>query len=433
MIRITGKFTTADIMIDNVESSCISQIQKFTNHSAFTNPVKVMPDCHEGKGAVIGFTMKMTEKVIPASIGVDIGCGVLAKNIGHVGIDFERLDEKIRRQVPMGFSTNTKPRLNIEREFDWAALNRTADRFRTAYADLTGITIPAMTYTYKWFEDLCTKTKSNPADVGRALGTLGGGNHFIEVAEGSKGYWVLVHSGSRNFGLRVATYYQNRADEQCRASDSNRYNERLTALKEQFSGTELGMKVDVLKEEFSIGVPKDLAFLTGKDAYEYLHAMIFAQYYAQVNRNLIADTIIDSIPGSRAGMTIESVHNFIDFDDLIIRKGAIRSYENELVIIPFNMRDGSIIGTGKSNADWNNSAPHGAGRVMSRSQAKKVLSLTEFTSAMKNIYSTSVCVDTLDESPDAYKDYRVIQKAVEPTVKITEMIKPVYNLKAGGE
>jgi tRNA-splicing ligase RtcB len=432
MIRTTGKYTTADIMIDIVDDGCISQIQKFTNHPAFTNPVKVMPDCHEGKGAVIGFTMKMTDKVIPASIGVDIGCGVLATNIGNVGIDFERLDRKIRDTVPLGFSTNSKPKINIEREFDWDHLNKTASRFRGVYTQSIGTPIPVFEYSYQWFTDLCTKIKSNPADVGRALGTLGGGNHFIEVAEGSDGYWVIVHSGSRNFGLKVATYYQNCAEDLCRVSDMGEYNKRLLSLKETYAGVELGAKINSLKDEYAVGIQKDLAYLTGQSAYDYLHAMIFAQYYAHINRTLITGAIIAGIPGAQVGNTIESVHNFIDFDDMIIRKGAIRSYENELVIIPFNMRDGSIIGTGKSNPDWNYSAPHGAGRVMSRSQAKKLLSVSDFRETMKDIYSTSVGENTLDESPEAYKDYHIIQEAVEPTVTVTDLIKPVYNLKSGG-
>jgi tRNA-splicing ligase RtcB len=431
MITLKGKYTTADIMTDMVEDNCISTIQKLTNHPVFTNPIRVMPDVHEGKGSVIGFTMKMTDKVIPSTIGVDLGCGVTTKCIGNVGIDFERLDVAIRKNVPLGFATNSKPKVNIERGFDWGVINSTASKFRDAYTDLNGLDIQPVTYTYTWFLDLCKKIKANPVEVGCALGSLGGGNHFLEVAEGKTGYWVVVHSGSRNFGLRIATYYQNLAEDRFNQSNTSVYADSLAALKEKYTGVELGAKINALKDECSLGVPKDLAYLTGQDAHDYLHAMIFAQYYAKTNRDTMINTIISVIPGAHVTTTIESVHNFIDFNDLTIRKGAIRSYEGEPLIIPFNMRDGSIIGTGKSNPDWNYSAPHGAGRVMSRSQAKKLLSLNVFRNTMTGIYSTSIGEGTLDESPDAYKDYRVIQEAVEPTVHIDELINPVYNLKAG--
>lgn len=433
MITIKGRYTSADVMIDNVEAECIAQIQTFCNHPAFTNPIKIMSDCHAGKGSVIGTTMKMTRMVIPATIGVDIGCGMLAIAFPKVPIDFAQLDKDIRARVPLGFNTNSKARMSIEDDTNWSGLNDYARKFRINYLELTGEHIQPVVYSYEWFVSLCSKIKAKAGDVERALGSLGGGNHFIEIAESGDHYWLIIHSGSRNFGLKVANYYQNLAEKRVKECQDAYYAGRLDGLKERYSGQELGDKIDELHVECAMGIPRDLAYLTGQDAHDYLHAMIFAQNYAQWNRSIMGDRILAVIPGAKPDEQITSVHNAIDFHDLTIRKGAIRSYEDEAMIIPFNMRDGSLIGTGKSNKDWNCSAPHGAGRVMSRTQAKKVLDLNDFKATMGGIYTTSVSRDTLDEAPDAYKPWTVIRDSIDPTMEVRALLKPVYNLKSGGD
>lgn len=435
MITIKGKYTTADVMIDNVEDECISQIMKFTNHPAFTNPVKIMPDTHAGKGSVIGFTMKLTDKVIASTIGVDIGCGVYATGFDKTPLDLPEVDALIRKHIPLGFSTNQNQKVDIETGFSWSGINQYASQFRDSYQKMTGIVIEPVDYSPEWYHDLLKLVGAKSGDVERSIGSLGGGNHFLEIAEGKENtYWLIVHTGSRNFGLRIANHFQKLAEEKCCQYDRDGYNVKLLQLKDQFKGRELGDKIRQLKVDSSLGVPKDLAYLIGQDAHDYFHAMIFAQAYANVNRRTISKTIFEKcLPAVIPETVVESVHNCIDFSDMIIRKGAIRSYRGEMMIVPFNMRDGSLIAYGKSNPDWNCSAPHGAGRVMSRTMAKKTLRLDEFRETMSGVYSTSVGKDTLDEAPDAYKPWTMIRDAVEPTMDIVDIIKPIYNLKAGGE
>jgi len=439
MFEIKGKYTSAKVMIDDVEESCVSQIFSFVNHIAFTKPVAIMSDCHAGKGAVIGFTMPMTDKVVPNVIGVDISCGVRSVNIGPtISLGFDQLDHKIRQRVPFGKNVHDKPVLNMKTDFPWRRVNVLAQKFALAYGSKFGVSLQLPTFDMDWFLD---KVRAIGGDVGRvinSLGTLGGGNHFVEVGISTKGdYWVTIHTGSRNFGKRICEYWQDRASKKAKRLGKEEHKALLADLKAKYKGEELYRRVKALKEVPEtpeaptevFSCPDDQRWLEGADAQGYLMDMLFAQIYAEVNRDLIMDSILDILKIGDPIDTIETIHNFVDFQDFIVRKGAIRSYIGERMVIPFNMRDGILICEGKSNPEWNFSAPHGAGRVLSRSQAKKHIDLEEFREQMAGIYSTSVGTGTLDEAPDAYKDARVIEEAIEPTAVILDRIKPLHNMK----
>ena len=398
MIVQKGKYTTAKIMIDSVDESCMSQINDFINHPAFTNPVSIMPDTHAGKGSVIGFTMPLSNKVIPNVIGVDIGCGMHSINIGsYLHLSWDKLDYKIRRNIPFGNEVHDNAIINFKNDFPWHKVNVLAEKFAAAYKTEFNYIIKPPRYTNDWFIEKSQKIGGNIRRYINSIGTLGGGNHFIETGISDKGdYWITVHSGSRNFGKRICEYWQNRA-------------------------------IKIIKKIKDINT-RGLEWLEGEIAAQYLFDMVFSQIYARVNRSYIINTIC-SILKLEPLESIETVHNFIDFNDFIIRKGAIRSYKDERIIIPFNMRDGLLICQGKSNPEWNYSAPHGAGRVMSRAQAKKNLDVEIFKKQMKGIYSTSVGSGTLDESPDSYKDVSVIKEAIKDTVDIISHVKPLHNMK----
>ena len=431
MIELPGKYTTAYIMTDDIEGECVSQIYGFINHPAFTNHVAIMPDTHAGKGSVIGFTMPLTPKVIPNVIGVDIGCGVTAVNMGHIDIDYADLDMMIRNKIPLGFDIHKRPVIDFKHDFDWKTANRVGHHFRVQYASLYDSVLEPVIYDYAWFTDLCKFIGAKVASVEASIGTLGGGNHFIEVGvDGNDNKWLIVHTGSRNFGLKIANTYQGLAIKTVTEERDRLYRERMEYIKTECARTSIGDEIIKLKRELGDTIPNDLTYLKDQNALDYYHAMIFAQQYAKMNRDVIIGRILTGIPDATIINRIESVHNFIDFDDMIIRKGAIRSRDEDEVIIPFNMRDGSLIGIGKGNAEWNYSAPHGAGRIMSRSAAKKKLSMDVYRAQMEGIFSTSVCRDTLDEAPDAYKNAQSIIDAIAPTVEIVSRIRPVYNLKA---
>ena len=392
MITYTGKYNSANVMIDEIDEETVKQIYSFLNHPAFAETyVAIMPDCHAGAGAVIGFTARMNDYVIPNVVGVDIGCGVLAYKLGKIDIDFVKLDNFIKRHIPSGFSIRSAGERMFNRMKPSEMLSRTlqSDVIR-----------------------LSEKTGQETSKVLGSIGTLGGGNHFIEVDVTDDGeYWLVVHSGSRNFGLRVANYYQNKAKK---------------LLKQEFDGASAYKGLEYLPvsdDEASMGV-------------DYLDAMQVAQNYASVNRETMAILILEYLFKDLRGKSFEvvsSTHNYIDFVDDIIRKGAVSARRDERLIIPFNMRDGIAICRGKGNPEWNFSAPHGAGRILSRRKAKETLSLDEFTAQMEGIYTTTATQDTIDESPMAYKDTETIIDAIRETVSIEFMMKPVYNFKASGD
>ena len=387
MITYKGKYNFANVMLDEVEKTTEEQIRGFLNHPAFAHTyIAIMPDCHAGAGAVIGYTAKMNDYVIPNVVGVDISCGLQACKIDKNAFSFEsqnphfvlkRLDEFIKKRIPSGFARRREP--------------------------------PVSKYDDKVIEiiQLANKLELDVYDVLCQLGTLGGGNHFIEVnRDPEDNYWLVIHSGSRNFGLKIATYYQDRAKE-------------------------LMKKMFIEKEEY-----KNLEFLPlDMGGNEYIEAMKIAQGFASSNRKLMAKMILEGVFSLDMEKIeqIESVHNYINFEDNIIRKGAISAQKGERVVIPFNMRDGVAVGVGKGNSAWNYSAPHGAGRILSRKKAKEMLTMEQYKSEMEGIYTSCISQDTLDESPMAYKDKNLIINAIAETVDIEFLMKPVYNFKAGGD
>ncbi len=401
MIVIAGRYSTAKVMIDNIENEAYRQIEEIVNHPSFTGNVVIMPDCHTGIGSVIGFTMPMTDKVIPNTIGVDIGCGMVSVNIGKVKkLKLEKIDSAIRSRIPMGFEVHKRPKIEIETAFDWNGLNKRFGIVRRKIEKVIGKThYKGEAYSPSFIERKSVEIGIDFKKTVNSIGTLGGGNHFIEIGKSliTDDIWLTVHSGSRHFGLCVANYHQKKA-------------KAYTSSK-------------------GIKVKKGLEYLEGELLLDYFFDMLFAQEYARVNRNTMIEILLD-ILGNDIQDRVESVHNYIDMDDLIIRKGAIRSYKGERMIIPFNMRDGLLICEGKSNPDWNFSAPHGAGRVMGRREAKRRLSLERFKKQMKGIVSSSVCRSTLDEAPDAYKQPELIETAIKPTAIVVDRIKPLLNVKA---
>lgn len=397
------------IFTKNVEQEAVDQIELLLAQDAFKDcKVRIMPDVHAGKGCVIGFTADLGDKVIPNIVGVDIGCGMLCVSLGHRdfnAVTLNTLDRVIRTYVPSGKTVHDGRQMRFE--------------------ELKEL------YCYRELKD----TKR----LERSIGTLGGGNHFIEVDTTDDGYkYLVIHTGSRNLGKQVADYYQNLAYELMCGKDD--LYERQDKLIEEYKAagrkSEIEGAIKELHKNFRATtpkLPKDLCYLEGKYREDYLHDMRICQKFAYMNRVMIAQIICNHMGwGVDADMPdyFECIHNYIDHDSNIVRKGAISAKYGEKVLIPINMRDGCIIGTGKGNEDWNCSAPHGAGRVMSRTKAKELVSLEEFEKAMDGIYTTSVNQSTIDESPMAYKTLDEIVENIKDTVDVLAIIKPVYNFKA---
>jgi len=397
VIEVPGKYTTAKIMIDQLDELCMSQIVEMINHKVFTNQVRIMPDCHPGEGSVIGFTMPMGDKIIPNIVGVDIGCGMLSCNIGYVeNIDYLELDSKIRDKIPFGMNINKKSKIRVDKEFS----------------------------------EVCKRIGIDFEYAIKSLGSLGGGNHFIEIGKSElTGTWITVHSGSRNFGKKVCEFWQDKAS----ARDKPNTRIKIDEIKALYPKEQWEQKIKEYKEAQRNIKPSKLDYLDGDNKDNYIEDMKTAQNYAEDNRRLMMNDILRILECPAVLDEIETVHNFIDPTDNIIRKGAIRSYIGERMIIPFNMKAGLLICEGKSNPDWNFSAPHGAGRVHSRAQAKELLDLEKFKDDMKDVFSTSVGMGTIDESPDAYKDPKIIEEAIEPTARILDRVVPVLNIKDLGE
>lgn len=390
------------IFTDNIDEKAIEQINILLEQDVFKNSkIRIMPDAHAGKGCVIGFTGNLGNKVIPNIVGVDIGCGIFCANLGRIDIDYKKLDDFIKEKIPSGMNVNEKKII----DFDLKQLN--------CYDKLKN---------YQWIEN--------------SIGSLGGGNHFIEIDESDDGdKYLVIHSGSRNLGTQVADYYQKLANQICNydlLEYQNKRNEILTTYKKLGKDKEIQITLEKLKESFQENknnIPYDLAYLENEFKDLYLHDMKICQEFAVLNRYAIEKTIANYM-GWNIDNYFESIHNYISFEDNIIRKGAISAKKGEQVIIPINMRDGCIIGVGKGNDDWNNSAPHGAGRIMSRAQALQTIDLEEYKKSMKNIYTTSITEETKDESPFVYKPIDEILKNIIPTVEVIKIIKPVYNFKA---
>lgn len=389
------------IFTENIEQEAIDQIDTLMEQPAFADcKVRIMPDVHAGAGCVIGFTADLGDKVIPNIVGVDIGCGMLTANLGKIDVDYDKLDRVIREKVPSG---------------------RNVHEGRIHKYD-------------KILELKCYRNLKDTRRFERSLGTLGGGNHFIEIDEGANGNkYLVIHSGSRNLGKQVADYYQSLAVELMQGKDElyAKQEQLIAEYKAQGRRSEIQDAIKELHKTFKpnpLNIPKDLCYLTGKYREDYLHDMKICQKFAGLNRRYIAKAIVNEMGWVDEGF-FETIHNYID-DSNMIRKGAICAAKGKLVLIPINMRDGCIIGIGKGNEDWNYSAPHGAGRIMSRAKAREVVSLDEFKEAMDGIFTTSVGETTVDEAPMVYKPMDEIVENIKDTVDILEIIKPVYNFKA---
>lgn len=367
MLTIHGKYTTATVYADSLEKGALGQLTAVCNLPFVEGAkLRVMPDAHAGAGCVIGTTMTVNDKIVPNLVGVDIACGMEVINLGQCRMDFSRLDTVIRKSVPSGFALRQKPHRYAD-EWDISALR-------------------------------CARILQKDK-VLKSIGTLGGGNHFIEIAkeENSGDHYLIIHTGSRNPGLQVAAHYQKLAAENRAPS-----------------------------------VPYELAYLSGDVLTAYVQDMQVMREFADLNRKAIADEILKSMKW-KPQQSFTTLHNYLDTESMILRKGAVSAQKGERLLIPMNMRDGSLLCEGLGNPDWNFSAPHGAGRVCSRSDAKNRLTLTQFKQDMEGIYSTCISRKTIDESPQAYKPMRDILAHIGDTVNVLSVLKPVYNFKAGGE
>jgi RNA-splicing ligase RtcB len=377
---VEGKYNTARVFSQKRDETAVEQIAAICSNAAYKNSqIRIMPDYHPGLGSVIGFTATLENRIIPNTVGVDINCGMHCSRLGKVEINFRLLDQFIRSSIPHGFKHNQKISPRIP-------------------SDLK--------------EEIVRVSKKLGLDADnqlKGIGSLGGGNHFIEINQAENGdKYLVIHSGSRNFGLQICNYHQKQAYQYCC---------------QQYK-----MAADLeLKAEYDLN--KSNSFLEGKLAAEYYQDMKVAQKYADLNRKIMAERILEFLE-LEALASFQTRHNYINFEDHIIRKGAVSAHQDEKILIPLNMRDGSILARGLGNPDWNYSAPHGAGRLLSRTQAKKEISLKEFKKSMRDVYSSSVKKSTIDEAPSAYKSAEEILLAVKESIEVIEVLKPLYNFKA---
>ncbi|MFG6393161.1 MAG: RtcB family protein [Lachnospiraceae bacterium] len=398
MFEIKGKINTAICYANTIEEEAREQIRRMCDYE-FTegSSIRIMPDVHAGKGCTIGTTMTVTGKAVPNIVGVDIGCGMYTVNIGKTDIDFKKADEAAH-YIPSG--------MNV-----WEG--------RQEHFNL--------------MELCCYRSLKNTKYLERSLGTLGGGNHFIEIdqaADGTK--YLIIHTGSRNLGKQVAELYQKLAVELHSGKEEyfKKKEEIITSYKAEGRRKEIQAALKKLAwDKKECLIPDDLCYLYGTYFEDYLHDVEICQEFARRNREKIAEILL-SHAGIQAGESFHTIHNYIDTKNMILRKGAISAYKGEKVLIPINMRDGSVLAEGKGNPSWNYSAPHGAGRIMSRTKAKEKLSMEEYKKTMEGIYTTSVNEETLDEAPMAYKSLNDIISIIKDSVDIIDIMKPVYNFKA---
>lgn len=445
---IDGKMTKIDskIFIDRLmlDKGTMNQIREIIHHPS-VDQSRFMPDCHRGKGCCVGFTSQLIERVVPKYIGGDIGCGILSYPIGTL-LDVAQLPEintKIRNLVPMGtFITETSQPLFEEsivtqEDIEWVCDEAFSEGsfFAKMYKEKYNKDLICPIYDNDWFKNLCSKCGIEYNYVLRSMGTLGGGNHYIELNRGVlpnteiEQDFITIHCGSRSLGDKVCNYHQSKI--------SDTYHFDYADFKDKVKQFERKSKVskarkqyeDQLKQEFRDGKHTD--YLEGEEAYEYFFDMIFCQKLAQLNRRLILKRIL-SVMGKdlHDDRIIESIHNYIDFNDFVIRKGAISAHSNQMCIVSLNMRDGIMLCLGKGNSDWNYSSAHGSGRLYARNEVPHKVKMSEFQESMKNIYSTSVVPETLDESPMAYKDTETIKFALQNTVIIISQLLPILNIKA---
>lgn len=401
MIELKGKYNEAKIFTDVVDEASVSQVLLLLNQEFVSgSKIRMMPDIHAGVGCTIGTTMTITDKIVPNLVGVDIGCGMETVKIKESHIELQKLDKLIYEKIPSGFNVREK----THKYFDEINLE---DLFCVKYID---------------------RKRAE-----KSLGTLGGGNHFIEANKDVEGnIYIVVHSGSRHLGLEVANYYQEEGYRSLNGSAEKDIENLIADLKAQGREREIQKSIAVLKNTKRTNIPRQLSYVSGELFKQYIHDMKIVQRYARLNRQAMMDEIIK---GMKIHVTEQftTIHNYIDTEAMILRKGAVSARKAEKLLIPINMRDGSLVCVGKGNDDWNQSAPHGAGRLMSRSAAKESFTVSEFKRQMNGIYTTSVNKDTLDECPMAYKGMDDIVNNVGDTVDIIQVIKPIYNFKAGGD
>ncbi len=386
------EFENVKIFTDRIEDSALGQLRTLCDSGIFDGqPIRIMPDVHTGAGCVIGFTAPFKDKVVPNLVGVDISCGMFCVPLGNVTPDFGKVDEVIRRRIPAGMNVG---------EFSPEARD-IFNRLRCR-------------------DKICNRDR-----IERSLGTLGGGNHFIEIDTDKRGgYYLIVHSGSRNLGVQVAEFYQNTA---CKERREKRSSAVIEICKAEGRLKDINAELKSLSDD---PLPKGLNYLEGQSMLDYLADAALCGEYADLSRKKMAAIILEEcFPGVDVAGGFTTLHNYIG-EDGYIRKGAICAREGQRVLIPLNMRDGCIIGTGKGNPGWNYSAPHGAGRLMSRAKARESICLDEYVKSMKGIYSTTVNSETIDEAPSAYKPADEIVELVKDTVEINDRIYPVYNFKA---
>lgn len=407
MKEIIGTYSTAKVFTDKMDELSIKQIETLCNQE-FTSGAKIrlMPDVHAGAGCTIGTTMTITDKIVPNLVGVDIGCGmetVMFKAGSKVAETFNPavLDSLIRKNIPCGYDIRKEPH-PYSQEVE-------VEKVRGQFSKARAI---------------------------RSVGTLGGGNHFIEADRDDDGnLYIVVHSGSRHAGLEIAEYYQEEAWKQLNHNQKKDLDELIIQLKAEGRSNEIQERLSDMKSQILTTIPKDLAYVSGSLFDDYINDMGIMQHFAMINRKAMMDEILKGlgIAENEIAEQFTTIHNYIDIHNMILRKGAVSAQNGEKLLIPINMRDGSLICIGKGNEDWNCSAPHGAGRIMSRRQAKKTLDLEEFKAEMTGIYSTTVNLDTIDEAPMAYKTMDDIVANISPTADIVKTIKPIFNFKAGDE
>lgn len=399
MKEIIGQKNSAKIFTDNVDELSISQIHTLCDQDFVKDSkIRIMPDVHAGAGCTIGTTMTIKDKVVPNLVGVDIGCGMETILLEEKSVDLEKFDKFIYDNIPSGMNIRKHPhKYSLDVEIDELKCLHYIKEFRAL----------------------------------KSVGTLGGGNHFIEIDKDDEGnLYVVIHSGSRHLGKEIAEYYQEEAYRELNHCSKKIIDEAIDSLKEQGRQTEISTTIEQMKKQILTNIPKALAYTSGYLFDNYIHDMKIVQKYAVLNRKAMADELIKGL-----GLTVKeeftTIHNYIDTDSMILRKGAVSAKKGEKLLIPINMRDGSLICIGKGNEDWNCSAPHGAGRLFSRNQAKKNFTVDEFKASMDGIYTTSINEDTLDECPMVYKTMDDIVNNISPTADIIKIIKPIYNFKAG--
>ena len=399
MIEIRGKYNEARIFTDVADSASIAQVQQLCDQEfAAGSRIRLMPDIHAGAGCTIGTTMTITDKVVPNLVGVDIGCGMETIRIREKRLELQKLDRLIREKIPSGFSIREK----AHRYFSQINLN-----------------------------ELCCARHADLPRAERSIGTLGGGNHFIEADRDDEGnLYIVVHSGSRHLGVEVAGYYQEAGYRMLNRADDATAEALIARMKAEGRKKEIQKELKKLKNQKRTSIPKALAYVSGELFEQYIHDMKIVQHFAMLNRQAMMDEIVGGMK-LHVEEQFATIHNYIDTDAMILRKGAVSARAGERLLIPINMRDGSLLCVGRGNEDWNCSAPHGAGRLMSRADARQSFTVSEFKKQMAGIYTTSVSRATLDECPMAYKGMQDILDNIGPTAEVVKIIRPIYNFKAG--